>query len=273
MPNAIEPNITRAASFFDVLIRELGEKDKRSLKILDFGCGAGQLVGELRAMGYEAFGCDTWGTYSQRPSDHTHLREILQGPFRLPFDSETFDVVVSTMVLEHAQNKNECFHEIYRVLKRSGHAITFCRRSGTCPPNHTSSCPWSAGSGRRVPRWWLGLWAFLGVRNEFQRGKSWRVVMDDNDRYCRSGLSYWSTRRYREVSERVFGACFFPMELFISMPGGGIQRARASAPFQETDGGSSREFRIAVLVQAKSRTASGGSTAGHAPASVGTAPR
>lgn len=36
-------------------------------------------------------------------------------PYRLPFDSETFDVAVSTSVLEDAHNKKELFRKIHRV--------------------------------------------------------------------------------------------------------------------------------------------------------------
>ena len=81
------------------------------------------MVGDLRALSYDTYGCDTWRTFSLNAPADERLREITQEPYRIPFDPQAFDFVVSTSVFEHAQNKEECFREIHRVLKPGGYAI------------------------------------------------------------------------------------------------------------------------------------------------------
>jgi len=41
-------------------------------------------------------------------------------------------------------------------------------------------------------RWWLRLWAALGVRNSFQKGKSAREVVELNSDYLRTRTNYLS---------------------------------------------------------------------------------
>ena len=58
--------------------------------------------------------CDVdayWGeaSYALRGN----FSSISLDPYSLPFESNSFDAVVSTSVLEHAQNKEECFREIH----------------------------------------------------------------------------------------------------------------------------------------------------------------
>jgi SAM-dependent methyltransferase len=248
-----EQSINLAASFFHVLIGELVKENRGFLKILDFGCGAGRLVGDLRALGHETYGCDTWSTFSLNAPADERLREITQKPYRIPFDAQAFDFVVSTSVFEHAQNKEECFREIHRVLKPGGYAIHLLPGKWYLPTEPHIYVPLVNWFWPRVPRWWLGLWAFLGVRNEFQKEMTWRHVRDSNYAYCEKGLSYWSTRRYREVSDRIFGRYFYPMELFVSQPGGGFNRLAQKLPFKKLMGLISREFRMGVLVQQKAR--------------------
>jgi SAM-dependent methyltransferase len=251
MTRCQDQNIADAAGFFDSLLRRLGGHGP--LRVLDFGCGTGALVGDLRARGYEAYGCDTWHLYDIKPPSDERLREIGRDPYRIPFDSGYFDAVVSTSVFEHAQNKEECFEEIYRVLKPNGHAIHIFPAKWYLPTEAHMYVPLVSWLWPHVPKWWLSLWALLGVRNEFQQGKSWREVRDLNYQFCQRGLSYWSTRRYRQVSDRIFGESLFPMELFVLQPGGGFNALTRRVPFKKLMGLVSREFRMTVLLQHKTR--------------------
>lgn len=90
----------------------------RPLTVLDFGCGEGQLVHALVRRGFDAYGCDIAGV----PVGQGRLRQV-GSPYRLPFGDDSIDVVVSTSVLEHALNKEECFREIHRVLRPGGLAM------------------------------------------------------------------------------------------------------------------------------------------------------
>ena len=49
-------------------------------------------------------------------------------------------------------------------------------------------------------RWWLGLWALLGVRNEFQQELGWREVTEEEFRVLQNGSELRSSARDEEVS-------------------------------------------------------------------------
>ncbi len=215
--------------------------------MLDFGCGAGQLVENLSALGYEVAGCDSWATYDQKPVD-ARLRKIGMEPYRLPFQDGEFDVVVSTSVFEHAQNKAECFREIHRVLKRGGYAMHVLPGKWYLPSEPHIYVPLANAFWPNCPRWWLALWAMLGVRNKYQEGMPWRTVVELNVAYCAKGLSYWSAARYRELSMEVYGNCAWPMSFHIEHAGGGFNALARKLPFRRFWGWVSRQFRMAFLV-------------------------
>ena len=99
--------IAATAQFFDRAIRDIARPQGTGLvRVLDFGCGSGELVERLLALGYDAHGCDVVpapaaGAAAQR------YRRIELSPYRLPFDDGSFDVVLSASVLEHARNPEE----------------------------------------------------------------------------------------------------------------------------------------------------------------------
>lgn len=64
----------------------------RGLKVLDFGCGGGQLVERLRREGVDAHGLDIYLNRSQRTKSHFVMAD---GAYT-PYGNETFDVVMST---------------------------------------------------------------------------------------------------------------------------------------------------------------------------------
>jgi 2-polyprenyl-3-methyl-5-hydroxy-6-metoxy-1,4-benzoquinol methylase len=97
-----------------------------SATILDFGCGSVAAVVSERASGLDAFGCDICGGPDSAPKDlieHGILRAINESNYRIPFESDEFDMVVSHEVLEHVQNYGEALREIRRLLKPGGISI------------------------------------------------------------------------------------------------------------------------------------------------------
>ena len=76
-------------------------------RVLDYGCGAGQIVGLLRDRGLQAFGCDVFyegGDYSNDvpPALRSQIRRMQQGT--IPFEDHSFDVVISNQVFEHVSD-------------------------------------------------------------------------------------------------------------------------------------------------------------------------
>src|SRR5262245_15640403 len=148
-------DLAATARFFDRAIGELaGFARAGKVRVLDFGCGAGELVGHLLALGYDAHGCDIV-LASDAPgiaAAPQRFKQIAQAPYRLPYDDASFDVVLSTSVLEHARNPEEYLVEIRRVLAPGGVAMHLLPGKWYLPYERTSAFRSRTISTRAVPR-------------------------------------------------------------------------------------------------------------------------
>jgi SAM-dependent methyltransferase len=93
-------------------------------KILDYGCGAGQIVQLARAKGVDAYGCDMFYDGGDH-SGEVNAGDLGKTIFRMkngkiPFPDQSFDLVTNNMVIEHVENLDEVLAEIHRVLKPGG---------------------------------------------------------------------------------------------------------------------------------------------------------
>ena len=95
-------------------------------QVLDYGCGAGQIVAALRARGFAAFGCDT---YMEAPEAWDKVPAAAR-PYvtrmdadHIPFEDASFDCVVSNQVIEHVADLDAFIAEIIRVLKPGGRSL------------------------------------------------------------------------------------------------------------------------------------------------------
>jgi ubiquinone/menaquinone biosynthesis C-methylase UbiE len=93
--------------------------------ILDYGCGAGEVIILGRQRGLNIFGADVYfGGSSVRPIVEksgmlgTIIREISAG--KLDFPDQYFDLVLCNQVLEHVEELDEVLFEVSRVLKPGG---------------------------------------------------------------------------------------------------------------------------------------------------------
>lgn len=221
--------------------------DNKAPRVLDFGCGTGTLVDFLRQQRIEAWGCDHSDFRSGDFAEAPYLKTIALVPYRLPFDDQSFDVVVSTSVLEHAANKPTLFREIFRVLRPGGVMLHLFPAKWYIPVEPHIYVPLANWFWPYAPRWWLELWAILGIRNEFQQGMGWRETAAANASFCRDGIHYWTHHHLaREVTE-IFGNCDFPDLYFLAhSPGGGARVARR-LPFQSVAAWFLGRFRMELL--------------------------
>ena len=219
-------------------------RSAEDLRVLDFGCGKGALVVELLGRGFDAYGCDlgadwravdseAWSRVSpliaaKGPKDR--LGAITAEPYRLPFADGHFHAVVSTSVLEHVKNKRETLEEIRRVTKPGGVGIHLFPSKYYLPLEPHIKVPLVSWMWPRVPTWWLALWALLGVRNPFQRGKGWREVVRLNQDYCRNGLDYMPLSGYRRLFTEVFDAFYDLAPLYAREASGGAARLARRLP-------------------------------------------
>lgn len=90
-----------------------------SSRILDVGCGVGQVVLKLKERGFSAHGVDVSEANIARASSHSPECIIYDGR-RLPFEDNFFDSVGSLNVLEHVEEPENFLKELVRVTKPGG---------------------------------------------------------------------------------------------------------------------------------------------------------
>lgn len=196
------------------VVESAGFELKPGMAILDFGCGEGNTVRMLREAGFDAWGCDIklWDSPPcQELKQQGYVKEIPLDPYRLPFDDKQFDLILSSEVLEHVMNYEDMVAESRRVLKDSGMAMHIF--PGPYTPIEMHVYVPLASVHRSYP--WLYLWALLGVRNEYQKGKRPGEVARLNWRYLREQTNYPSTRQVRQLFQSRFSKVEFREDLFL----------------------------------------------------------
>ncbi|OGI12219.1 hypothetical protein A3K64_02710 [Candidatus Micrarchaeota archaeon RBG_16_36_9] len=93
----------------------------REKKILDLGCGVGTLSKILKKRGAIVKGIDISPKMIEFAKQNVKDVEFKVGSvYKLPYKSETFDIVVASLVVHYFSNLNKAFKEIRRVLKKDG---------------------------------------------------------------------------------------------------------------------------------------------------------
>jgi SAM-dependent methyltransferase len=108
-----------------------------SQRVLDIGCGEGQVARLARAVGAPVVvGVDpTWaqlGLAVQRGGGPKYLRG---GASQLPFADGAFDTVVACLVFEHIEAVDQAIGEVARVLRPGGRFLFFLNHPLLQTPN------------------------------------------------------------------------------------------------------------------------------------------
>jgi 2-polyprenyl-3-methyl-5-hydroxy-6-metoxy-1,4-benzoquinol methylase len=94
----------------------------QSKRILDIGCGYGNITKFLETRGQTIVGLDLGGLF-YRPYISQKLSFLKSDALHIPFGDDTFDCVVSLDVIEHIDNDLSFLREVNRVLKPEGFTI------------------------------------------------------------------------------------------------------------------------------------------------------
>lgn len=104
------------------LLSSIATKKKGPLRILEIGCGTGELLKEIGRFG-TVRGIDI----SPRAIEYCKTRgltnAVIGDATRIPFPEESFDVVIALDVIEHLENDSIGCNELVRVLSPDGTAI------------------------------------------------------------------------------------------------------------------------------------------------------
>lgn len=95
------------------------QRYKASGRLLDVGCGVGQLLQVAQARGYQVAGCDisAWATAYARQAGFDVLTGTLE---ELHYLDGEFDVVVASHTLEHVPAPVQFLQEMHRILQDDG---------------------------------------------------------------------------------------------------------------------------------------------------------
>ncbi|MBU1007673.1 class I SAM-dependent methyltransferase [Candidatus Dependentiae bacterium] len=108
-------------------LRYLKNKSKKST-LLDLGCGEGTGLSLLHSLGFTNLtGIEVSHERLKRARNkvpsHTSLKFVSPQNKTLPFENNTFDIVISLAVIEHVLDPNQFVKEVHRILKPGGSAI------------------------------------------------------------------------------------------------------------------------------------------------------
>lgn len=126
---AIEAEVQRDHWWFvgrrHLLDRLLGELDPRpTWRVLEIGTGTGANLPVLARLGVrQVVGCDLSAEALRYSRDTSGLPFAQADASRLPFASNSFDVIVAADVIEHVDDDGAAVHEFARVLKPGGHFV------------------------------------------------------------------------------------------------------------------------------------------------------
>jgi SAM-dependent methyltransferase len=92
---------------------------KRTGKVLDIGCGAGDRLDVFRSRGFEPAGVETSDAagYARK---HLKLNVLKGDLFAARFPVDSFDVVTLYHVLEHTHDPQKVCEEVHRILRKEG---------------------------------------------------------------------------------------------------------------------------------------------------------
>lgn len=183
--------------------------------VLDLGCGAGLGVYSLRKLGIMAYGSEFSDSFREMEKrifsesldfgDTKVFSLIDRDPYRLPFPDNSINFCYSKAVFEHVTDYEATLKEIKRILKPGGTSIHNFVSKYKIIEDHTYVPFSSIYHGY----YYLLFWAILGIRNEYQEGKSAKDVAELNHNYLEKFTNYLSKNKIKTLLKNEFDSYSF----------------------------------------------------------------
>lgn len=110
----------------EVVFDQLLTDDLTGLRLLDVGCGTGRFSERAHARGAEVVALDVGPNLLRQAMARADVRAVVGDGLRLPFRDQSFDVVVSSEMIEHTTSPADAVREMARVLKPGGRLALTC---------------------------------------------------------------------------------------------------------------------------------------------------
>ena len=172
-------------------------------RILELGCGAGSMTQAFRDQGWDAHGADF--VFREGPGREAMLAAgalhiIPSSPYRLPFEDNSFDLVISSQVFEHVMDFPATFRELARVQKSDAIGIHVFPSRHRVLEIHTA-IPFG-GAWQRVG--WIGFWSLFVRRLPSARALSFSKRKARLGAYLAENVNYVPHSKLRHLASASF---------------------------------------------------------------------
>lgn len=110
----------------EIVYEELLPGDIKGKKLVDIGAGTGWFSSRAHQREAEVYSLDIGLELLVEVRKKVKAREIAGNTMDLPFRENSFEIVISSEVIEHTDSPEKAVHEMARILKPGGIMIVTC---------------------------------------------------------------------------------------------------------------------------------------------------
>jgi SAM-dependent methyltransferase len=104
-------------------ILDFFQKEKKKQKVLDIGCGEGQISQKIKELNFAVYGLDISKKNVQIAKKRGICAKLGDVEKKFPFPNNSFDIVFAGEIIEHVYDTSLFLKEINRVLKKGGRLL------------------------------------------------------------------------------------------------------------------------------------------------------